>query len=201
MNEIINRSIKSFTAQRVRLDMHKDAIKRLPASRGTSLAFTALEEGRMWIGEMCRELGHAYPYEATKEATDASGIQEAVDVSDKGYEIDGNEIIALNDLRDYLEKECDQLQSIYFKRKIHKLVIETEEGRFRLTCAFTEAYQGLKETRMWLGIRLGEIRDNDVTPITEEDEEVNKTYNNNDLTIKDLLGSEEEVKSTANKES
>lgn len=146
---------KELTEQRVRLDMHKDAISRLPKSRGQALAFTALEKGRMYVGEVCRELGKEYPYEATKTATTAEGIQDAVDVSDKGYTIDANEIVALNDIREHLDKETEHFLILVDSLPKAKWSIK----KFTQDCAISEAYRGLKETRMWLGIRLGELRD------------------------------------------
>ena len=152
----MEQTIGKLTAQRVSLDMHKDAINRLPASRGKALAFTSLEKGRMYLGEVCRELGMEYPYEATKTATTAEGIQDAVDTSDKAYSIDENEIVALNVIREKLDKETEQLLAVIESLPSSKWTI----GKFKIDCAISEAYRGLKEARMWLGIRLGEIKDN-----------------------------------------
>jgi len=151
MNEII----KTLTTQRERLDSIKTGLGTLPKSRGTALAFTALEKSRMYIGEICIQLGNENPYEATKTATDAKGIQDAVDTSELVYGTSGNEIIDLNTFRTDLEIELEKLLDVIEKMK------SPVGGRnsFVTNCIVSEAYRGLKESRMYLGIRLGELRD------------------------------------------
>lgn len=148
--------MKELTEQRVRLDAIKNAINELPASRGKALAYTSLEKGRMYVGEVLRELGKEYPYEATKKATDAKGIQEAADTSDTVWEVKGNEIVELNRFREVLEQE--ELIFLNCMEKVQNPI--RWRNTFVTSCVVSEAWRGLKEARMWLGIRLGEIRDN-----------------------------------------
>lgn len=155
----MNETLKQLTSQRIRLDVIKSKMAKLPRSRGQALAYTALEKGRMYVGEICRELGKEYPYEATKKATTAEGIQDAVDVSDNKVTIDENEIVACNELRDVLDTELG-----IFLGTVHDpnnaINLSTLVDVFTMAAAIAESYKGLKEARMWLGIRLGEIRDN-----------------------------------------
>lgn len=156
MNEQVKEIVTKLTTQRENLDSIKTAINDLPKSRGTALAYTALEKSRMYIGEICRELGKEYPYEATKTATTAEGIQEAIDKSTIVWKIQGNEIVDLNKLRENLETELTTLLNTITLIKLNN----NEQDRFVMNCITSEAYRGLKESRMYLGIRLGEIRDN-----------------------------------------
>jgi hypothetical protein len=155
----MEKTIKHLTNQRERLDAVKTAINTLPKSRGTSLAFTSLEKGRMYIGEICRELGKEYPYEATKQATDAKGIQDAVDTAKTdtpAIQLVSNEVVNLNTIREVLEQELTELI-----KTIGSIKSPTgHREAFEMSCVCSEAWRGLKETRMWLGIRLGEIKDN-----------------------------------------
>lgn len=169
MNEIAKKTVNSLTNQRKRLDIIKKGIEHLPKSRGTALAFTALERGRMWIGEICRELGELYPYEKTKTATTAEGIQPAVDVSDAPVQVYENEIVGLNAFREELETECDTFLTIAFARGDLVTFAGVGTPAFKVSVALREAYKGLKEARMWLGIRLGEIRE-DAAIIAQEKE-------------------------------
>lgn len=157
MEQVIN----TLTEQRVRLDALKEGLIQLPNSRGKSLSYTALEKGRMYLGEVCRELGKAYPYEKTKEAVDAKGIQDAVDTSTIEWKIVGNEVVDLNKFREELEQEevyfLDFIETFNASKGIKEL---SKIDKFKLDCNISEAWRGLKEARMWLGIRLGEIRDN-----------------------------------------
>jgi len=151
-------TIELFTSQRERLDALKNGITLLPNTRGKSLAFTSLEKGRMYIGEICGELGKEYPYADTKKATTAEGIQEAVDKATKStpaFLDKGNEIVNLNDLRDLMDKEVDT-----FLVNITKLAaMKPSIKKFVIDCKVSEAYRSLLEARMWLGVRLGEIKD------------------------------------------
>ena len=161
MKEVID----TLSIQRKGLDAIKIAINKLPNSRGKALGFTALEKGRMYIGEVSRELGAEYPYEATKQAVDAKGIQAAVDLADTEtpvISITGNEVVDLNTLREVLEKELDYFMGIIFipKKGLNaKLISIGVDKKFTLDCNISEAYRSLKESRMWLGVRLGELRD------------------------------------------
>lgn len=163
MNETIKNVVSNLTKQREALDAFKTAINELPKSRGTSLAYTTLEKSRMYIGEICRELGKEYPYEATKKANTPEGIQEAVDRTKTIFKLSDNEIINLNNLREVLEKELDYfLQQVFHPEKglIGNRTNLSITNKFVIDCNISEAYRGLKEARMYLGIRLGEIRDN-----------------------------------------
>jgi len=155
----MNETVNTLTKQRERLDAIKIAIGKLPKSRGNAIAFTSLEKGRMYIGEICRELGKSYPYEATKTATTAEGIQDAVDISVNTIEVDTNEIVALNNFRELLNNELKSFEVLVFEEKGGIPVSDNARDRFVMNCVIGEAYRGLKETRMWLGIRLGELRD------------------------------------------
>lgn len=151
--------MEQLTLQRKGLDSVLATMNSLPNSRGKALAYTALQKGRMYIGEVLRELGKEYPYEATKEATTAEGIQDAVDKADADTPVlinTGNEIIDINKLRDILEKELDS-----FVVTIGALPKSVDlMKKFVQDTNIAEAYRSLKESRMWLGIRLGELRDN-----------------------------------------
>jgi hypothetical protein len=153
-------TIEQLTSLRVRLDGVEKSVEALPKTRYSSLALTALETGRMYVGEVCRELGKEYPYEATKKAIDASGIQPAVDLSTTGsYLIGDNEIVNLNTLREDLEKHTQVLLDVVANDDFGQDMPDDPEKFLPLISACNGAYQGLKEARMWLGKRLGEIRD------------------------------------------
>lgn len=148
--------INLVTNDRVRLDGVLKAIKELPSSRGASMAYTNLETGRMWLGEVCRELGKEYPYEKTKEATDAKGIQAAVDKARRALRFDGTEVQRLNLIREYLDNIINSYVDEIFDRD---LTCKDVKDDFRFNVALVNAYTGLKQARMALGLRLGELRD------------------------------------------
>lgn len=152
MNEII---IDNGTKLRVDMDAVLISIKNLPRSRGASASFTALEKGRMYLGEILMLAGHTYPYEATKKAKLAKDIQEATDKAIEGFKVEGNEIEQLNQLRDILGNILD----IYVHDILDVFEVNIDTA-YTWSIVNREVWKGLKESRMYLGIRLGEIRDN-----------------------------------------
>lgn len=158
---MINKTIELLTERRIELDAMQKAIQLLPPSRVTALAITAIQKGRMYLGEVNFVLGKEFPYEKTKKATTPEGIQPAVDLSDAIWKLRDNEIISLNEIR-------TELDSITEETTKAMLVCATADSpkdiytKFILDCNISEAYRSLKEGRMWLGVRLGEIRDNNL---------------------------------------
>jgi len=143
---------------RVKYDLVLKLIDKLPNSRGKALAYTSLQKGRMYLGEVSRDLGTVYPYEKTKTATTAEGIQKAVDTSSENPTISGNEIEQLNKLRDVLQEGLDSLLKEFFTLVKTRKTTDLK-SRFELDADFAEAYRSIKESRIWLGVRLGEIKD------------------------------------------
>lgn len=153
-------SIQVLSEQRVKLDVILSSIKQLPKSREVSLAYTSLQKSRMYMGEILFQLGKQYPYDKTKKATKPSEIEKAVDVSNKVITLDENEIVALNMLRDIIADAINSFLKEVFDVGKSNFGVSGEKDIFILSCNISEAYRGLKETRMWLGVRLGEIRNN-----------------------------------------
>jgi hypothetical protein len=153
----VKETVELLSSKRVTLDVAIAKVNMLPRSRPTSLSATALQLGRMYLGEICMDLGKEYPYEKTKEATTAKGIQEATDTSNKKVTVDDNEIIELNKLRELLGQVNDDILEVVN----NCIKANPMEGlsKFKNDCNVSQAYRSLKEGRMWLGVRLGEIRD------------------------------------------
>jgi len=154
--------IEAFSKVRVDSSVLLNTMRELSIkskSRGLSLATTSLEKGRMYLGEIQGNLGQEFPYEATKTAKTPKEIQEAVEVSKKSINLVDNEITNLNMLREEISKRIDVILSTFMwyseKRKVNNL-----KEKFLQDANFAEAYRAYKEARMWLGVRLGEIKSN-----------------------------------------
>lgn len=153
-------NIEKATNLRIKLDSFEKAIASLPRSRYNSLALTRLETGRMYIGEILILLGHEYPYEKTKTATTAKEIVPAADISTDTVELGDNEIVNLNLLREKLDEATKTFLDIVFGDKgITSIRLEDKTKVFVRDTSIAEAYRGIKEARMFLGKRLGELRD------------------------------------------
>lgn len=151
--------ITTLSENRVRLDGINKLINKLPRTRYTASAATAVELGRMYMGEVVMSYGGSYPYEATKEATTPEGIQEAVDTYEGNLQLSDNEIVNINKLRELIVETIETSLDIIMQ------VRTSQQGQQALNVAFltdaniTAMYTNLKEGRMWLGKRLGEIKD------------------------------------------
>lgn len=152
-------TIQTLTDNRVKLDFIGKKINNLKRTRATASAATALELGRMYLGEVCFSLGKDYPYHKTKKATKPSEIEPSVDLSDKNPEIVGNEIEEINKLREVI----DQINKNSIETINEFLVDSPLKGldKFYADCNVSQAYRSIKESRMWLGVRLKEIREAD----------------------------------------
>lgn len=151
--------LKNLELTRVDLSKVENTMKTLPNTRYSSLALTALELGRMYFGEIALTLGKEYPYEKTKEATTPEGIQAAVDVSNEMLFIEDNEIIKLNKLRGILDTTINSVMPDVIEA-VDNMEHQEDSDDFAFMSDIMRTYTSLKEARMWLGKRLGEIRDN-----------------------------------------
>lgn len=150
-------TIQTLTENRVNLDGIGKSLTLLTGSRYVSLAITALELGRMYVGEIALELGKEYPYEKTKKATSPEQIQKAVDLYEGKIKEHNNEIQAIVSIRESIDNINDNTL-----KTVNEFVLDSPVkglDKFKIDCNISEAYRSLKEARMWLGKRLGEIRD------------------------------------------
>lgn len=154
--------IEEFSKVRVELNTTLNTMRSMDAksrSRGLSLGTTALEKGIMYLGEVQLALGSEFPYEATKKATTPKEIQKALDSSPKTFPLDKNEITNLNSIREVIQGNLNTVLDTfmwYAEQRKNKDIKE----KFVQDASFAEAYRSIKEARMWLGIRLGEIKSN-----------------------------------------
>jgi len=158
--------ILKLRKQRVELDKLLKLIKEeIPIAakeqyvREVSLAYTALQKGRMYLGEMQHDLGAKYPYEGTNDAKDVIGIAMAVDMFESPVSsLQGNNIENLGTLRKSIDKVVKELEEVIAAISDSKL-IKIGINKFIQDCNISEGYRSIKEGRMWLGCAMGVIKD------------------------------------------
>jgi hypothetical protein len=144
--------ITTIRYNRKQLSMLLNSLPVSPTANGryTALAKTNLEEGRMWMGKILGLIGDAYPYsEKNIEAVDVT--DEKVDFEKHGRYSDENKI---NLIRKLLDLQADYIISC------DSYVIEfqtTVEDMLKLQIAIRNAYTGVMQSRMWLGMELAEL--------------------------------------------
>jgi hypothetical protein len=149
--------VKELQESRVNLDLLITKVKTLQPSRGTALSITALEKGRMYIGELALMYGadNKYDHSKVKEAKD---IPEATDKHKNQIETKPkDDITSILSIRGEIELELNI---------INKLIggVSQEQSpfnKFKRDCYISEAFRSIVEGRMYLGVRLGELRDNE----------------------------------------
>ncbi|MAT89591.1 MAG: hypothetical protein CMC35_02770 [Flavobacteriaceae bacterium] len=163
---MVKEAIKGLKEVRVMSDAIMHQIKEeFPAAgegnyiREVSLAYTALQKGRMYLGECQHDLGAEYPYKKTAEATKPSEIEMGADLCEGYNSLEGNNIENLIKLRGYIDKVTAMALDSYSKGRNNYDV----ESKFIADCHLSEAYRSLKEARMWLGCALGIIRDSETS--------------------------------------
>lgn len=145
---------------------HKD-VGSEKIGREIATAYTSLQAGRMWLGEVCFGITGNYPYSGTNEAKKPEDIAKAVDLSDTVVtEItkDTNIIEVLGSTRTTIDSILETVHSNYtgngyYKTTVPKSMIEAQ-STFQMNVNYINAYSKVKEARMWLGVAMGKIRDN-----------------------------------------
>lgn len=119
--------------------------------RYVALAFTSLELSRMWLGKVLGKLDTPYPYpESTnpeskviKKATDTDAVSD-LEVPE---EYKNDPVAELKLLRGVVTVYTEEIKDI-FSHYNHDIYPEA-----------TFAYEKIMETNMWLGMALGELRE------------------------------------------
>lgn len=145
---------------RTHLDVMFSAMQKMQGSREFSLAITALQESKMWLGKVLQEFGEANPYPESKnpeskriEPTAEHGTEDLHVYWDKqGYGVVGT----IKDLRKRIEALLPQIWEVRtFQGNGQKQILYADQSYLR-ACA----------SMMWLGMALGVIRDKENEPMT-----------------------------------
>lgn len=144
-------SADTVKTMRVFLDaMHQAAKNDLPPGRYTSLALTALENGRMWLGSFLEAMEAPPRYGSKYDPQDTSGVP-----------------IFLTGLN-YAQKFYDARKQLGRWSKDIKNWYLSAEG-FEQKTALRNAYTGIEDCRMWMGVEMAvQLKAAEATRYTEE---------------------------------
>ena len=171
--------IEVLTTSREKLDELLTGIEDLKAREETltektgrelSLAYTELQKGRMWVGEVLHDVSGKYPYANTNEVKAPEDIAPATDLSkEKTVFIpfkEGNYIEAIANSRKFIdaivESILNHVSNYYYDTNYNstKKGIVGFNQKFIKYLNFNNSITYLKQGRMILGTVLGKIRDN-----------------------------------------
>lgn len=144
-------TVEDVKYQRIKLDGYAGAINRLNGSRELSLARTAAQASRMWLGQVLNAMNEAYPYPESKDPETGNYINSRP--TDGGFHIyDGyTEIETIKCLRRDLDIVAIKLSWDKEYPDGYASWKKDEE----IILALRLAKQYVKESCMWLGMELG----------------------------------------------
>lgn len=139
---------------RLSISTISNSIAQLPKSRETSLAYTASQRSKMWLGKVLEYLNAEYPYKNDGKRTKVEHIEpEAEKSTDIFMYVKGEEVKVIDEIRE----ECSNIQKSI--AKYANLGNLTGDKKFETNCAVSEAWRAMCEIRLWLGWELGRLRD------------------------------------------
>lgn len=163
---------KTLTESRIELDEIMKTLNVLRnktethvegTGRELATAYTNIQTGRMWLGEVLHDITGEYPYANTNEAKKPEDIKPAVDLSDKEVHVNENYINELGTIRKRIDTIIDKVENIvlnyyYDQKRDTGIVSYIKEANKSFN--YGAAIIRLKEGRMYLGVAMGIIRDN-----------------------------------------
>lgn len=152
---------KRIKAIRVNIDKITQLSQNLDKSREVSLAITALQLSKMWLGKVLKELGAANPYPESRNPYNEN-IEPTSDVAKSLNDCFGDK------WGDYNYEKFTHIQKVkWLRQEIEKVEYNIKFFRLALTpdrlhtVSSLEGYHESKtyciEAGMWLGIELGRI--------------------------------------------
>lgn len=133
-------------------------------SRELNITITKLQEGKMWLGKLLQGLGAENPYPSSMDSSNET-IEPPADIApnkDKKYIFNFLEprshIKSVKQLRQWIE---DIISSDIFSNKTINNIdrVAEKSGRLLIMSSWLNAYSYLVEAKMWLGMELGRIRE------------------------------------------
>lgn len=145
---------------RVKLDLISKLTNTLGKSREISISYTSIQNSKLWLGKVLREMEIPNPYPESRNST-SKVIEPAADTAGEihtvGYE-ELDEIGKTKELRNLLK----QVEETIYDIKDHELPTKlSHEFKF-------QSYIECMKAGMWLGMHLGVIRDRQIIENKDE---------------------------------
>jgi len=184
MKEQVERTLvearKTFdiVLQQIDVVRNKKQTKYYGTGRELSIAYTELQIGRMWLGEILDEIGRNNPYAGTNDAKKPSDIAPAADKANDVEEYlkaanDLPYIESIGGLRKTIDATLADVERTYLNYTYDK---EYKEGiveyidRVNETINYDSTIKHIKTSRMCLGLAMGIIRDKAIEfPVTPDE--------------------------------
>lgn len=138
---------------RVDLDKHFSTMGKMKGSREISVAITATQNSKMWLGQVLKSLEQENPYPDSKNPTN-NNIAATSDVFDGDVDsaMDGiHHIKQVKIMRQRLSHSYDAMEKLEEEHDVSDIM--TTKGFHSLT----KAWEYVVEANMWFGMELGRI--------------------------------------------
>lgn len=149
----------NFKELRNRIQVLKNTIPNLPSSRPVVLANTSVQTAMMWSGNILKALsGGETPYANDGKRTKVTDIEPMFEKTDNSFKLSGNDVADIDLLRQEISKEIASIEDFMLQPGSIEEDL-SDRGEMQFMIAVGSVMQYLTETRMWLGMQLGAIRD------------------------------------------
>jgi hypothetical protein len=140
--------IQEIKLLRVQLDELTKLTQQLDKSREVSLAITKLQESKMWLGKVLKEIGASNPYPDSKNPANEK-IEPTADTAGviQGFDMGYSHIQRVK----YLREKLEYLESKY-------RILAPDNYNKILEYYLSESYKDLLMGGMWLGMELSNHR-------------------------------------------
>jgi hypothetical protein len=129
-------------------------LRCLNPSREISLSITKIQEARMWTGLFLGLIGEPTPYANNGMRKNVKDIEKATDLSRKFCFVKGTQVEGVDKLREVIKEHINEYEDI--KRNIH---FTKQAYLQQINHTYQKTMDYLVESRLWLGMELGRIRD------------------------------------------
>lgn len=147
--------ISKIKSWRVELDKHTFYLQQMKGSRQISIAITATQNARMWLGQVLNVLDEPNPYPDSKDATN-NKIAPTTDVfttKDDTPFVNMDGIKQAKVMRQRLTSLYEEMEHLEAKGILSRQL--NDKG---MLC-ISKSWAYIVEANMWLGMELGRIRD------------------------------------------
>lgn len=140
-----------------------NSVDKLTPGRYTALVRTSSQKAMMWTGTMMKFTKQGdNPYAKhdgnRKTVEDIEPMFDATSDTLNPAIFEEGEIYAIDQIREYLSKQIDAFVEYTNSDEFDEIEID-DAGEIHIGMCLFNIYTHMTEARMWLGMRLGEIRD------------------------------------------
>jgi len=140
---------------RIELDKHFSTLGKMIPSREISIAITATQNAKMWLGQVLKYIGTDNPYPDSKDAANTK-ISPTADVFKGDSTVSLEEMEHIQQVKLMRRRLSDSYGDLETLKK-HKGISLGGESVDMVVLSIDKSWEYVVEANMWLGMELGRI--------------------------------------------